>query len=211
MFLYSHHATDPCSGLLVNAFDLVRLHRYGEKDQEAKEGTPNNKLPSFAAMSRLAMDDKLVADLMAKEKFEQAQRAFDVQGTQEEAGYDLDWINRLTHDGNGKIEKTINNAVLILENDPLLKGKIASDEFASCGMVLGKVPWSREEKKRRWKDFDDAGFYNYMELFYGITGRDKMDNALLIVSEQNKINDVKVYLKGLRWDGVKRLDTLLSV
>lgn len=25
LFLYSHHATDPCSGLLVNAWDLVRL------------------------------------------------------------------------------------------------------------------------------------------------------------------------------------------
>ena len=23
LFLYSHHATDPCSGLLVNAFDLI--------------------------------------------------------------------------------------------------------------------------------------------------------------------------------------------
>lgn len=33
-FLYSHHATDPCSGKLVNAFDLVRLHRFGEEDEE---------------------------------------------------------------------------------------------------------------------------------------------------------------------------------
>ena len=43
LFLYSHHATDPCSGLLVNAFDLVRLHMYGDKDQDAKDGTPVNK------------------------------------------------------------------------------------------------------------------------------------------------------------------------
>ena len=45
-FLYSHHATDPCSGLLVNAFDLVRLHKYGDLDGDAKEGTPVSKLPS---------------------------------------------------------------------------------------------------------------------------------------------------------------------
>ena len=49
-----------------------------------------------------------------------------------------------------------------------------------------------------------------METFYGITGREKLDNALLIVSSQNKINDVKKYLQGLKWDGRKRLDTLLS-
>lgn len=211
MFLYSHHATDPCSGLLVNAFDLVRLHMFGDKDQEAKEGTPNNKLPSFIAMSRLATDDKPVADLMAKEKFEQAQRAFELPEAAQDTGYDLDWVGRLTHDGNGRIEKTINNAVLVLENDPLLKGKIVTDEFASCGMVLGKLPWSKEEGRRRWKDHDDAGFYNYMELFYGITGREKLDMALLIVSQQHRINDVKEYLQGLTWDGVKRLDTLLSV
>ena len=101
--------------------------------------------------------------------------------------------------------------MLILENDPLLKGKIATDEFANCGMVLGKLPWNEKDEKRRWKDVDDAGFYRYMETFYGITGRDKMDNALLIVSAQNMINDVKRYLKGLKWDGVKRVDTLLSV
>lgn len=34
-FLYSHHATDPCGGRLVNAFDLVRLHKYGDLDDTA--------------------------------------------------------------------------------------------------------------------------------------------------------------------------------
>lgn len=67
-----------------------------------------------------------------------------------------------------------------------------------------------ETGRRRWKDSDDAGYYNYMELFYGITGKEKLDNALLIVSSQNRINDVRSYLKNLKWDGVRRLDTLLS-
>ncbi len=212
MFLYSHHATDPCSGLLVNAFDLVRLHMYGEKDQEAKEGTPNNKLPSFVLMSQLAATDPEVATLMAKEKFEEAQRAFGIQeNTEVDPGQepDLEWLRRLTRDGNGKVAKTINNAVLVLENDPLLKGKIVTDEFASCGLIIGKVPWSMEDGRRRWRDSDDAGYYNYMELFYGITGKEKLDNALLIAGSQNRINDVKEYLKGLKWDGVKRLDMLL--
>ena len=213
LFLYSHHATDPCSGQLVNAFDLVRLHMYGDRDAEAKEGTPVNKLPSFMAMSRLAMDDKAVSDRIAQERFETAQQAFHAPaGAPAEADedYDLSWLSRLTKDGSGKYEKTINNVVLILENDPLLKGKIVTDEFASCGMILGKVPWNQCDEKRRWKDADDAGFYRYIETFYGITGREKLDNALLIVSNQNRINDVKRYLQGLKWDGIKRLDTLLA-
>lgn len=212
LFLYSHHSHDPCCNQLVNAFDLVRLHMFGDQDNEAKEGTPANKLPSFVAMSRLAMDDKPVADLIAKERFEQAQEAFKTSPeAQSNEEMDLSWIGRMTKDGNGRFEKTINNVVLVLENDPLLKGKIATDEFASCGMVLGRLPWSQSEEKRRWEDVDYAGFYRYIETFYGITGREKLDNALLIVSSQNMINDVKRYLQSLKWDGVKRLDTLLSV
>lgn len=208
LFLYSHHATDPCSGLLVNAFDLIRLHMYGDQDQNAKEGTPVNKLPSFVAMSKLAMADKPVADLMAIERFSKAQDAFaSPENPTEEI--DLSWVSRLSVDGNNKIEKTINNVVLILENDPLLKDRIVTDEFASCGLTLGALPWNSADEKRRWDDVDDASFYRYMEVFYGITGREKLDMGLLIVSAQNKINDVKRYLQGLRWDGVKRLDTLL--
>lgn len=213
-FLYSHHSHDPCCNQLVNAFDLVRLHMFGDMDKDAKEGTPANKLPSFVTMSKLAVADKPTADLIAKERFEAARDAFAVpaQGPQQAGDEpDLSWLGRLTKDGNGRYEKTINNAVIILENDPLLKGKIVTDEFASCGMVLGRMPWNQADERRRWKDVDDAGFYRYMEVFYGITGRDKLDNALLIVSAQNKINDVKQYLQGLRWDGTKRLDTLLSV
>lgn len=211
LFLYSHHATDPCSGQLVNAFDLVRLHKFGEKDEGAKEGTPVSKLPSFLAMNRLALEDKPVSDRMSRERFEEAQEAFSGPQTAEtgDADPDLEWISHLTKDGNGRFEKTINNVVLVLENDPLLKGKIVTDEFASCGMALGRLPWDAREEKRRWKDADDASFYRYMETFYGITGREKLDNGLLIVSSQNRINDVKQYLQGLKWDGVKRVDRLL--
>lgn len=46
-FLYSHHATDPCGGKLVNAFDLVRIHKFGDKDDEAAPGTPTNQPASL--------------------------------------------------------------------------------------------------------------------------------------------------------------------
>ncbi|MFR4441497.1 MAG: VapE domain-containing protein, partial [Hungatella sp.] len=150
---------------------------------------------------------------ISKERHEQAKNAFQTPEAEPPGNgqeYDLSWLSRLTKDGNGKYEKTINNAVIVLENDPLLKGRIVTDEFASCGMVLGRVPWDQREEKRRWKDVDDAGFYRYVEVFYGLTGREKLDNALMLVSAQNKINDVKRYLQGLKWDGVKRVDTLLS-
>lgn len=209
LFLYSHHSHDPCCNQLVNAFDLVRLHMFGDQDNEAKEGTPANKLPSFVAMSHLAMDDKPVADLIAKERFEQAQEAF--AAPTEKPQEDLAWISQLAVDGNGNYKKTVNNVILVLQNDPLLKGRIVTDEFAGRGLVLGAVPWNRCTEKRLWTDTDNSGFYWYMETYYGITARNNMYDALAIVGEQNKINDVRDYLRGLKWDGIKRLDTLLSV
>ena len=75
-FLYSHHATDPCSGVLVNAFDLVRLHKFGAQDDDAQEGTPVNRLPSFDAMCRLAVADPEVSGKLQAERLAQVQADF---------------------------------------------------------------------------------------------------------------------------------------
>lgn len=161
-------------------------------------------------MTRLAREDQNVSGLLAKERIEQAKQVFGMGSEGNiSADDDIDWVLKLTRDGNGHIEKTIANVTLVLENDPLLKGKIVTDEFASCGMTTGGLPWDLHGGKRRWKDVDYAGYYRYMETFYGLTGREKLDNGLLIVSSQNKINDVKEYLQGLKWDGKRRVDTLL--
>ena len=48
------HATDPVCGKLLNAFDLVRLHKFRELDENVGLDTPPGKLPSFKAMSDLA-------------------------------------------------------------------------------------------------------------------------------------------------------------
>ncbi len=208
-FLYSHHATDPCSGLLVNAFDMVRLHKFGDEDLEAKEGTPVNRMPSFLHMSQFAMEDTAVSDLIIKERHAKAVEAF--SDTLESKEDDLEWIHKLTTDKRGNFENTINNAVLVLENDPNLKDKIAIDDFAGRAISAGKLPWNPTEEIRWWTDADDANLYRYMETFYRLTRQDKIDKALTITSDQNRINEVKEYLNSLKWDGIKRIDTLLSV
>lgn len=210
-FLYSHHATDPCSGLLVNAWDLVRLHKFGQLDDEAKEGTPPVKMPSYAAMTRLALGDRAVAARMAREKFEAAREAFqEAEGAAAADEEDLSWMGRLAVDQNGNYKKTINNLILIFQNDPRLKGKIVTDEFSGRGLVLGELPWNPQEGKRWWTDMDDSGALWYVENYYNLSDRGRLSDALAIIGGQNKINDVKRYLEGLNWDGVRRVDTLLA-
>lgn len=72
-FLYSHHATDPAGGKLVNAFDLVRLHKFAELDDDAKPGTPVVKSASYTAMVELARSDQAVSDVLAKGRISAAE------------------------------------------------------------------------------------------------------------------------------------------
>lgn len=209
LFLYSHHATDPCSGRLVNAFDLVRLHKFSELDDEAKPDTPVNRLPSFSEMASFALNDAGVAATINQERYEQAVEDFgssDTPATKD----DLNWIQQLKiSPTTGQPLKTIDNVLIVLENDPLLKGKVAFDEFANRGLVLGPLPWDDSTEKRIWSNTDDSGIYHYMEKAYGISSETKINHALALASYKRRFNDVKAYLEGLQWDGVPRLDTLL--
>lgn len=208
-FLYSHHATDPISGRLCNAFDLIRIHKFGDLDNEAREGTPVIKLPSTIEMRKLAIADERVATLLHKERIEDSGLNKVVDFPSENiVDDDISWIKQLKLDGNGQIKKTIDNILVILRNDSEVKGKFALDEFSNKGCVLGSVPWDTCEEMRYWKDVDNAGISHFLETKHGITGQSKVEQALLLISHENKFNSVRRYLEGLKWDGLKRVDTL---
>ena len=212
-FLYSHHATDPCSGELVNAWDLVRLHKFSHLDDDAAEGTPVVTLPSTSAMKELARTDAKVAALLNAERKEEAQSFFDTIGQTDETPApeitDERWKKHLSLDGRGAYEKTIANITLILNHDPNFKDKIFFDEFANRGMVSLPLPWEDGEGVRIWSDMDDAQLSLRLEKEYGITGRDKIENALKVVAFNNRCNAVKDYIMSLQWDGKERIATLL--
>ncbi|MCZ8465428.1 hypothetical protein O7C86_19715, partial [Clostridioides difficile] len=75
-FSYSHHGTDPASGILCNAFDLVRIHKFGELDEDAKPETPVNRLPSFTRMSEFASSDTKVRKTIGRENLDKAKDDF---------------------------------------------------------------------------------------------------------------------------------------
>lgn len=210
LFLYSHHSTDPCSGKLVNAFDLVRLHKFGNMDDEANANTPSNRLPSYNAMCELAVADPTVSKQLAKERAQSAVSDFEQVAKEATDNESFDWTTELELNvQTGAIKSTIDNIWIILENDPNLRGKFALNEFAGRGEVLGELPWSPFTKRRAWSDNDNQGLYWYFEKVYRITGNGKIDGALSLHSEKHKFNDVKNYLSNLHWDGQPRLDTIL--
>ena len=208
-FLYSHHATDPCGGKLVNAFDLVRIHRFGDRDDEAAPGTPVNRLPSYSAMCEAAAGDPKVSGLLLQERWQEATEGFSAVPTEPDADTDASWMQQLRiSPRSGLPQSTMDNVWIILEHDPRLKDKFAMNAFAGRGEVLGPLPWTERGERRLWSDNDNQGLYWYLEKTYQITGTSKIDGALSLHSEKHAFNEVKGYLSGLSWDGTPRLDTL---
>lgn len=231
-FAYSHHGTDPSSGKLCNAFDLVRIHKYGLKDEDAKIDTPINKLPSYAVMCDLATKDVEVKKQLGKEKLDAAKGEFggyegydDTEsgmntdlgvikqgaiGVEAEEIHNTDWLGDMDVDGKGNYLCTINNIVLILNNDPMLKGTMALNTFEQREVALKNLPWRRvTHSTKNLTDTDDASIRHYLEATYNISGPNKVQDAVKVVMMNNAFHPVREYLDALEWDGEERVESLL--
>ncbi len=196
-FAYSHHATDPVCGMLLNAFDLVRMHKFRDLDEKCPADTPPAKLPSFKAMCDFAVKDDKVKSIFAEDRLAQAAVEF----------ADEDWQKKLDIDKNGCVRDTLNNICTILRYDPALSG-IVYNQFKNMLDVIGTLPWP--QVKPGWGDTDLACAKLYFERTYGIWSPTKFKDALLAVCASERLyHPVKDYLNGLVWDGVPRIDTLL--
>lgn len=199
-YAYSHHATDPACGHLMNAFDVVRIHKFGNLDARADEDTEPSKLPSFKAMQEFAVDDEKVKLCLAKERESQAMAEFD--GVDEE-----NWQTLLELDKQGRVKDTLTNIANIIRYDSNLK-PIVYNEFKSMLDVIGELPWS--QVRPGWGDADLACAKVYFERVYGIWSPTKFKDALLAVSSAERTyHPIKEYLATLAWDGEERIDTLL--
>ena len=196
-FAYSHHATDPVCGRLLNAFDLVRLHRFRDLDENSPLDTPVGKLPSFKAMTDFALADEKVKTVFAEERQAQASSEF----------ADEDWQTRLELDKAGNIKNTLCNLTLILENDPMLK-PLVFNQLLDGMEIKGEVPWKHPSKF--WRDADDAQLISYVDTHYGTFSARNYDIAVMKVTDDRSYHPIRAFIEDLpEWDGVERVDTLL--
>lgn len=196
-FAYSHHATDPASGRLLNAFDLVRIHKFGHLDDRATESTPPSKLPSFINMCEFAIQDDEVKTQFTKERMEQATIDFTEDN----------WQTALELDKQGKIKDTLDNIVLIIRNDSELES-IAFNKHRDGIDARDGLPW--EQMKGGWNDSDNAALKVYLSNKYGIYSPTKTKDAILAVAAERSYHPIKEYLDHLPdWDGTDRVETLL--
>ncbi|WP_455537811.1 VapE domain-containing protein [Terrisporobacter sp.] len=185
-FAYSHHSTDPASNQLLNAFDLVRLHKF-------------NKSPdtSYNDMCQFAVTDDKVKLQLYKDRRSSAKEDF----------ADLNWQAKLDIDKKGNIKHTLENLVLIIDNDENLKS-IAFNTQRDNIDVRGHLPWDRV--KEGWSDSDTASLKVYLSKNYHIYAPAKTKDALISVAATRLYHPIKEYLENLPpWDEIPRVENLL--
>lgn len=216
-FSFSHHATDPASGQLCNAWDLVRIHKYGPLDDDTDPDAPANQRPSYKAMCGLASGDSWVKAQILEDRRAELE-AFDTldgpdspnsPNSPGEPDSSTAWTDKLKLTDKGLLMQTIENAVVVLSNDPDLVGCIALNELQNNIVAVKRLPWRDVEQESPWVDSDDAQLRLYLEQRYGLNSKDKIFDAVNVVAQTNRFHPIREYLAGCSWDGIPRVDTLL--
>ena len=213
-YAYSHHATDPAGGKLCNAFDLVRLHLFTPGGTAPDGSQVGDEANSISAMRAYAAADEATRIQMTEERLRQADEDFPEElpersqsNTAETAA---DWQSKLTYDKMGNIKNTLTNLLLIMQNDPQLKGVVFNQ--LSDGMEIrddiAPVPWKHPSKF--WRDADDKQIISYIETRYGAFSNRNYDVAIGKVTDDRSYHPIRDYLSSLpEWDRTPRIETLL--
>lgn len=199
-YLYSNHSSDPYLGRCHNAYDAVRLYKFGE----GKQGE--------AAMASLCESLGIRADSGKVHRLT-------IDGMDDEEAKAI--LNeRLEVDSKGNLEKTLKNAQLILKYDSELRDIFAYDLFSEMPVLKRTPSWrtfdirTENEDCRNIQtydemtDTDESYLRLYFEDKYGFDARAVLADALNIVEHENAFHPVRDYLNSLKWDGVKRLETI---
>lgn len=200
LFCFSYHSTDPISdGHAYNAYDLVRVHKFGHLGKE----------DSTKEMNKLVCADKeCVKDMVTPDAdlddFDDYGDAVKSDSTEEvtELVWDLD--------GKGNKQVTVNNFVNAFKSDPLLNGLLAYDMLKET-IVFTRPSFTAKGSKKGdlVNDTDISIIKGRIERMHGIYNDAKLNDAVEQVSSDNAFHPIKLYLESLTWDGVPRIDTFL--
>lgn len=197
---YNFHASAPGSQRGMNAFDLVRLTLYGDKDSGIDlQQTPVDEIPSQAAMLELCHKDKRV---MKQLKDDKKAAPVITRGA--------DGIER---DERGRIATTLNNIIKVIRADSNLEPHIRYNTFTNRPVAGAGLPWGKKAGEHNWMDVDTYRLRTYLEEQNGPGVRlrnDDVNAAIVTIAHDNEYNPVVEYIENLpKWDGKPRVDDIL--
>ena len=114
----------------------------------------------------------------------------------------------LTRNEKGKVNQSIDNCMLVLQNDPILSGAICHNDLTDKMEITKNLGWDMP-KNSGIRDVDINQIEWYMERTYGLKNSKTIGKALSIIASQNHFHPIRDYLENLQWDGVSRVGDLL--
>ena len=105
------------------------------------------------------------------------------------------------------MKNSIENCVIILNRDPVLKGAIRRNDLSIKTDIVRSLPWRDEPGSIT--DVDLFQIQRYIENTYEVTSEKNVNKAINIVSSEQRYHPIKQYLEGLQWDGTPRIGSLL--
>lgn len=215
---YSYHSHDPVCGQLVNAWDLFRIHRFGDQDADVREETRQSRRPSWQAMEDFARNDQRCRRQCVRDNIslsEQGKGAVELFDNLDLKGLALEqnWEKAqesMDTDRKGRISSTVRNVKTILLCHPDFAGRLRRNIFARQDEVSGELPWPRVAGNKVWEDSDDANLRVWLETNFNITGKEKIADGFEAAMSYRTYHPVRDYLDSLDWDGEERLPYLYT-
>ena len=145
---------------------------------------------------------------------------------------DDDWKGKLELDKQNNALCTVNNIVLILQNDKEFKDAFAVDLFSMRIVSRRPLKWRVESKQIDTKGIDDSASFDYLvnvtddynkyvndydltmirwylETFYKMPyNKQKVKDGLQAVAYKNAYHPIKDFFNTLEWDGAERIPYL---
>ena len=199
LIAHSFNSTDEISGKSVNAYDLVRIMKFGYQDGKRDHFTDVNRLPSSKSMMSLIENDEDV----------KLERILKKNGDAKTRDDDA-WMGKLKMARNSSEPQNCQfNVRYILRHDPALKGKIYKNDLTNEAYYTSRLPWRDEDDVNgNWTSEDNSALREYLGIHYSQTNPQWIKDSFKTLLLNNTVHPVRDYLDKVTWDGIERLDTL---
>ena len=109
----------------------------------------------------------------------------------------------LEQTGKGKVSNTAANYKRVLQLDPLLQGAIRKNLLTERVDIVKPLGWYRDSTTLT--DVDIKYLLLYLEENYGLTIEKKIQDAVMVIANENRYHPVRDFLNSLQWDGTERI------
>ena len=103
----------------------------------------------------------------------------------------------------GKVPNAAANYKRVFQLDPLLKGAIRKNLLTERVDIVKPLGWYRDSPTLT--DVDIKYLLLYFEENYGLTIEKKIQDAVMVIANENRYHPVRDFLNALQWDGIERI------